>query len=101
MFNKLSSKLPPRIQKGSVDNEFVCDPGKDQRDPLYFLLRSPEMNKVAEMLVGQCYECWLTVQQHRQDSLKMAVITENPWEVVTLDFEGWSLSWTKEAGILR
>lgn len=48
----------------------------------------PEMNKMTEVLVGQCYECQLTTKQHRQEPVKMTNIPQNPWEVVSVDFGG-------------
>ena len=48
----------------------------------------PEMNKIIELLVGQCYECQLTVQQHRKEPLKMTSIPDRPLEVVSVDFGG-------------
>ena len=48
----------------------------------------PEMNKIIESSVGQCYECQLTVQQHRKEPLKMTPIPDRPWEVVSVDFGG-------------
>ena len=46
MFNKMSTKLPPRIEKWvmdmqDVDFEVVYEPGKDEADPLDFLSRHP------------------------------------------------------------
>ena len=48
----------------------------------------PEMNKMTEGIVGQCYECQLTTKQHRQEPVKMSKILEKPWEVVFVDFGG-------------
>ena len=48
----------------------------------------PEMNKMAEQLVGQCYECQVTTREHRQEQLKMTEIPEKPWQVVAVDFGG-------------
>ena len=46
MFNKMSTKLPPRIEKWvmdmqDIDFEVVYEPGKDEADPLDFLSRHP------------------------------------------------------------
>ena len=46
MFNKASTKLPPRIERWvmdmqDVDFELVYEPGKDEQDPLDFLSRHP------------------------------------------------------------
>ena len=43
----------------------------------------PELNKMTERIVGQCYECQLTTKQHRQEPVKMSKIPEKPWEVVS------------------
>ena len=48
----------------------------------------PEMNKMVEQLVGQCYECQVTTREHRQEPLKMTEIPEKPWQVVSVDFGG-------------
>lgn len=48
----------------------------------------PEMNKMTEGIVGQCYECQLTTKQHMQEPVKMSKIPEKPWEVVSVDFGG-------------
>ena len=46
MFNKVTAKLPPRIERWvmdmqDVDYELVYEPGKDEQDPLDFLSRHP------------------------------------------------------------
>ena len=46
MFNKSSTKLPPRIEKWimemqDVDYELVYEPGKDEADPMDYLSRHP------------------------------------------------------------
>ena len=48
----------------------------------------PEMNKMVEHIVGQCYECQVTTKEHRQEPLKMTEIPEKPWQVVSVDFGG-------------
>ena len=48
----------------------------------------PEMNKMVEQLVRNCYECQVTTREHRQEPLKMTKIPENPWQVVSVDFGG-------------
>ena len=48
----------------------------------------PEMNKMTERVVENCYECQLTTKQHRQEPVKMTQIPEKPWEVVSVDFGG-------------
>ena len=48
----------------------------------------PEMNKMSERVVENCYECQLTTKQHRQEPVKMTQIPEKPWEVVSVDFGG-------------
>ena len=48
----------------------------------------PEMNKMTERVVENCYECQLTIKQHRQEPVKMTQIPEKPWEVVSVDFGG-------------
>ena len=46
MFNKVTAKLPPRIERWvmdmkDVDYELIYEPGKDQQGPLYILSRHP------------------------------------------------------------
>ena len=46
MFNKVTAKLPPRIEHWvmdmqDVDYELIYEPGKDEQDPLDFLSRHP------------------------------------------------------------
>ena len=48
----------------------------------------PEMNKMTENVIGNCYECQLTTKQHIQEPVKMTEIPEKPWEVVSVDFGG-------------
>lgn len=48
----------------------------------------PELNKMAENVIGKCYECQLTTKLHRQEPIKVTVIPEKPWEVVSIDFGG-------------
>ena len=48
----------------------------------------PEMNKMSERVVENCYECQLTTKQHRQEPVKMTQIPEKTWEVVSVDFGG-------------
>ena len=55
LFNKATSKLPPRIEKWvmdmqDVDFELIYEPGKDEADPLDFLSRHliPETSKKAD-----------------------------------------------------
>ena len=48
----------------------------------------PEMNKMVEQEVGQCYECQVATKQYRQEPLKMTEIPEKPWQVVSVDFGG-------------
>ena len=48
----------------------------------------PDMNKMTENIVENCYECQLTTRQHRQKPVKMSDIPEKPWEVVSVDFGG-------------
>ena len=48
----------------------------------------PEMNKMTENVIGNCYECQLTTKQHIQEPIKMTEIPEKPWEVVSVDFGG-------------
>ena len=51
----------------------------------------PEMNKMTERVVKNCYECHLTTKQHRQEPVKMTQIPEKPWEVVSVDFGAHTL----------
>ncbi|CAC5361328.1 unnamed protein product [Mytilus coruscus] len=48
----------------------------------------PTMNSMVEKIIGQCYECQVATKQHKQQPLKMTVIPEKPWEVVSIDFGG-------------
>ena len=48
----------------------------------------PDMNKMTERVVENCYECQLTTKQHRQEPVKMTQIPEKPWEIVSVDFGG-------------
>ena len=48
----------------------------------------PNMNKMTEGVVGQCYECQLTTKQHRQEPVWITSILEKPWEMVSADFGG-------------
>ena len=46
------------------------------------------MNKMVEHIVGQCYECQVTTQEHRHEPLKMTEIPDKPWRIVSVDFSG-------------
>ena len=48
----------------------------------------PKMNNIVESIVGQCFECQVTTKQNRKEPVKMTVIPEKPWEVVSVDFGG-------------
>ena len=48
----------------------------------------PEMNRMIEQTVGQCYECQVTTKDHRKEPLRMTEIPEKPWQVVSVDFGG-------------
>ena len=53
MFNKPTSKLPPRIEKSvmnmqDVDPELMYEPGKDEADPMDFLSRHPLPDKSSD-----------------------------------------------------
>eukprot|EP00794_Sanderia_malayensis_P021366 gene21366-23446_t len=48
----------------------------------------PKMNKMVEAIVGQCFECQVTTKQNCKEPVKMTVIPEKPWEVVSVDFGG-------------
>ena len=48
----------------------------------------PEMNKMTENIVENCYGCQLPTKQHRQEPFKTTEIPEKPWEVVSVDFGG-------------
>ena len=48
----------------------------------------PKMNDIVESIVGQCFECQVTTKQNRKEPVKMTVIPEKPWEVVSVDFGG-------------
>ena len=61
----------------------------------------PEMNKMVEQLVGQCYECQVTTREHRQEPLKMTEIPEKPWQVVSVDFGGPYPDVTKHSYFIR
>ena len=45
----------------------------------------PEMNKMVDHIVGQCYECQVTTKEYRQEPLK---ITEIPEKTITSSFGG-------------
>nr|XP_006814683.1 PREDICTED: uncharacterized protein K02A2.6-like [Saccoglossus kowalevskii] len=48
----------------------------------------PAMNNLVEQIIGQCYECQVTTQQHKQEPIKMTTIPEKPWDVILVDFGG-------------
>ena len=48
----------------------------------------PQMNKMVEHIVGQCYECLVTTKEHRHGPLKMTEILDKPWQIVSVDFGG-------------
>ena len=39
-------------------------------------------------LAGRCYECQLTIKQHRQEPVKITESPEKAWEIVSVDFSG-------------
>ena len=43
----------------------------------------PSMNSI-----GQCYECQVTMKQHRQETVKVTDSPKKPWEVIAVDFGG-------------
>ena len=84
MFNKVIAKLPPRIERWVMDMQDVDYELEILRQKKWF----PEMNKMVEQEVGQCYECQVTTKEYRQEPLKMTEIPEKPWQVVSVDFGG-------------
>lgn len=46
------------------------------------------MSKMIEDIIGRCYECQVTTQEHRTEPVKMIPIPDKPWEVVATDFGG-------------
>ena len=48
----------------------------------------PEMNRMTEDVIGQCYECQVTTKQHVEEPIKTTPIPEEPWDVVSIDFGG-------------
>ena len=65
MFNKVTGKLPPRIERWvmdmqDVDYELVYEPGKDEQDLLDFLSRRPlpvtdDTEKVIKRVINSEY----------------------------------------------
>ena len=48
----------------------------------------PNMNSLAEQIIGQCFECQVTVKQQRQEPVKSSTIPNKPWETIAIDFGG-------------
>ena len=48
----------------------------------------PQMNKMVEHIVGQCYKCQVTTKEHRHEPLKMTEISDKRWQIVSVDFVG-------------
>ena len=38
-----------------------------------------------EQIIGQCYECQVTIKQHRQEPVKVTDIAKKLWDVVVVD----------------
>jgi hypothetical protein len=48
----------------------------------------PTMNTMVEQITGQCFECQVTTKQHKQEPVKLTVIPEKSWDVISVDFGG-------------
>ena len=48
----------------------------------------PNMNAMIDQTIGHCYDCQVTVKNHREEPIKPSVIPEEPWEQATIDFGG-------------
>ena len=97
LFNKATTKLPPRIEKWvmgmqDVDFELVYQPGKDEADPLDFLSRHPlpetgrgEVEEVIKQVVTAEYAVVIDKirDETRQDNQMQNVserIRKGDWE---------------------
>ena len=54
------------------------------RDKYWF----PGMNGRIEQMVEHCYDCQVTTQDRRQESIKPSAIPKEPWEEISVDFGG-------------
>ncbi|KXJ22395.1 Uncharacterized protein K02A2.6 [Exaiptasia diaphana] len=48
----------------------------------------PTMNNLVEQIIGQCFECQVTVKSHREEPIKSRTIPREPWETIAIDFGG-------------
>ena len=48
----------------------------------------PTMNTMVEQIIGQCFECQVTTKQHKQEPVKLTVIPEKSWDIISVDFGG-------------
>ncbi|KAK3752978.1 hypothetical protein QZH41_005134 [Actinostola sp. cb2023] len=48
----------------------------------------PSMNNLVEQIIGQCFECQVTVKDQRKEPVKASTIPSEPWEVISIDFGG-------------
>jgi transposase InsO family protein len=48
----------------------------------------PTMNTMVEQIIGDCFECKVTMKQYNQEPVKPTVIPEKPWDVIAVDFGG-------------
>ena len=46
------------------------------------------MNDMIDQMVGHCYDCQVTTQDRRQESIKPSAIPKEPWEEISVDFGG-------------
>ena len=77
MFNKATTRLPPKIEKwvmGMQDNQNKAD----YRRKIWV----PKMNSMIEQIIGHCYACQVATKLHRQEPVKVT----DTWDVIVVDF---------------
>ena len=48
----------------------------------------PGMNHLICQTIESCFDCQVATKSHRQEPIKPSVIPEEPWEQISIDFEG-------------
>ncbi|CAC5367355.1 unnamed protein product [Mytilus coruscus] len=84
--NSYTGKLQQRVIRAahSIGHLGMTKTKQMFREKYWF----PTMNSMVEKIIGQCYECQVTTKQHKEEPLKMTLIPEKPWEIVSIDFGG-------------
>lgn len=48
----------------------------------------PEMNKMTDQILNQCFPCQVSTKDHRTEPIKTTSIPKKPWDAIAIDFGG-------------